>query len=196
MSRFESSIPTDYFDQLYASDPDPWRFAESAYERDKYAATLAALPRAHFASALEVGCSIGVLTRQLAPRCEALLSLDVAEAALAQAKRRCADRAGVRFAAMRAPGAWPAGRYDLIMLSEVVYYLDAADVAALAAKVCGSIKPDGDVMLVHWLGQTNYPLSGDEAADTFMAAASGTLRLTHQARSDAFRLDVLRANGR
>ena len=32
-----------YFERLYARDPDPWRFATSEYERDKYAATLAAL---------------------------------------------------------------------------------------------------------------------------------------------------------
>ena len=195
MSRFDGSMPEAYFDALYAADPDPWRFAQSDYERHKYAATLAALPRSRYTSALEVGCSIGVLTRQLAPRCETLLSLDVAEAALAQARARCADFAGVSFIRARVPHAWPSGRYDLIMLSEVVYYLDAADVAVLANKVCASFEPGGDIVLVHWLGETNYPLSGDAAAEAFMAVASAGSRVLHQQRSDAFRLDVLRANG-
>ena len=84
------SVPPDYFRAMYAADPDPWRFASSDYERDKYAATLAAIGDAHVASALEIGCSIGIFTRALAPRCAALLAVDVAGAALAQARRRCA----------------------------------------------------------------------------------------------------------
>ena len=52
-----------YFEQLYSRDPDPCRFATSEYERSKYAATLAAVPGQH-QSCFEVGCSIGVLTRQ------------------------------------------------------------------------------------------------------------------------------------
>ena len=73
------SLPPSYFEALYASDPDPWRFASSDYERDKYAATLAALPRQLYRSGLEVGCSIGVLTAMLASRCRRLLAVDVAD---------------------------------------------------------------------------------------------------------------------
>ena len=196
MSRFDTSMPADYFEKLYASNPDPWQFAESDYERAKYEATLAALPRAHYPSALEVGCSIGVLTRELATRCDTLLSIDVAEAALEQARRRCADAGHASFARSRVPHEWPDGRYDLIMLSEVVYYLDAKDVEALAGRVTQSILPGGNVVLVHWLGETNYPLSGDQAAEAFMAAASEDLLIVDQVRSGAFRLDVLRAGDR
>ena len=45
MSRRKTSLPSTYFTALYAADADPWRFATSDYEREKYAATLAALPR-------------------------------------------------------------------------------------------------------------------------------------------------------
>ncbi|MFE1600303.1 SAM-dependent methyltransferase [Methylobacterium sp. ID0610] len=192
MSRHAASLPPDYFDARYAVDPDPWRFATSSYERAKYAATLAALTRERYVAALEVGCSIGVLTHALAPRCEALLALDVAEAALAQARARCADRPQVRFARRRIPGAWPPESFDLVLLSEVVYYLDAADVAHLAARLRASLRPGGDVVLVHWTGETDYPLSGDEAAETLIAAAQDFLAVTHQSRTDAYRLDVLR----
>ena len=78
---------------------DPWRFATSDYERAKYEATLAALPHEIYRDVLEIGCSIGVLTRQLAPRCEKLLALDVAAKALDQARARCADLAHVAFRA-------------------------------------------------------------------------------------------------
>ena len=195
MSRRVGSLPPDYFEGLYAADPDPWRFETSDYERRKYAATLAALPRPRYAAALEVGCSIGVLTAPLADRCDALLALDVAEAALDKARARLAGREGVRFALSRVPEAWPEGRFDLILLSEVVYYLDAADVARLAERVRASLQPEGDVVLVHWTGETDYPLGGDEAVSAFLAASRDFLEPRAGARTDAYRLDVLRRPG-
>ena len=191
MSRFETSIPPDYFDRLYADDPDPWRFATSDYEREKYAATLDALGDRRFRAGLEVGCSIGVLTRQLAERCDALLSVDVAEDALAQARRRCADQPLVEFRRMRVPHDWPRdGGFDLILLSEVVYYLDRDDIADLAGRVGNSLAGDGVVLLVHWTGETHYPVSGDEAAEAFIAAAP-FLTPSRQTRAPEYRLDFL-----
>lgn len=192
MSRFEGSIPTAYFERMYAADPDPWRFAESGYERDKYDATIASLPRERYESALEIGCSIGVLTRRLAARCAALLAIDGARTPLQQARERCADLDHTRFADMRVPDEWPDGSFDLIVLSEVVYYLDRTDVRRLAARVSGSIAPGGDIVLVHWLGETHYPLTGDEAAKTFIASMGQGAQPLVQVRHDAYRLDVLR----
>lgn len=192
MTRHTASLPPDYFDAAYAADPDPWNFAASPYERDKYAATLDALPRPRYAAALEIGCSIGVLTASLGPRCDALLALDVAEAALAQARARCHDLPGVRFTRAQVPGEWPEGRFDLILLSEVVYYLDAGDVAGLADRVRASLLPGGDVVLVHWTGETHYPLTGDEAADLFIRETHGHLAVERQVRTGEYRLDVLR----
>ena len=62
----------DYFEGIYADGPDPWGFETSEYERRKYDLTLAALPRRRYARALEPGCSIGVLTADLARRCDAV----------------------------------------------------------------------------------------------------------------------------
>ncbi len=191
MSRREGSLAPGYFDRLYAADPDPWRFASSDYERAKYEATLAALARDTYGEALEIGCSIGVLTRQIAPRCKKLLALDVAEKALDQARKRCVDLAHVSFAKMQVPAEWPAGEYHLILLSEVVYYLDKHDIGRLAEKVAAASR--GDVVLVHWLGSTDYPMSGDEAADLFIRCSADRLRVLHQSRTDQYRLDVLRS---
>lgn len=193
MSRFEHSLPATYFDDLYARDADPWQFASSPYERDKYAETLAALPRERYRSALEVGCSIGVLTRQLAMRADALCAIDVAAQALDEARRRCADLDHVRFDLMGVPAQWPDGRFDLIVLSEVVYYLDRADVTVLAERLRGAIVPGGDIVLVHWLGATHYPMTGDEAVEAFEAASAGWAARLSGTRHEAYRLDIFRA---
>lgn len=193
MIQFQHSLPATYFDDLYATDPDPWKFVASPYEREKYVATLSAFPTATYAAALEIGCSIGVLTRELAARCDALLAVDIAKSALDHAARRCADLAHVRFALAQVPRDWPSGCFDLILLSEVVYYLDRADVEALVLHVGRTIATGGDIVLVHWLGETHYPLSGDAAADLFIGLAASFADVFHQARYDAYRLDVLRA---
>lgn len=193
MSRFQVSLPPAYFEKLYADNPDPWRFATSDYERDKYAATLKALPRERYISALEVGCSIGVLTHRLATQCDTLLALDLAATALDQARERCAALSNVRFEQRCIPAQWPEGQFDLILLSEVVYYLDRDDIGELVSRVEASVMPAFDIILVHWLGETHYPLSGDEAADCFIARASGFARIRHQERTDKYRLDVLGA---
>ncbi|AWN36218.1 class I SAM-dependent DNA methyltransferase [Methylobacterium radiodurans] len=191
MTRYTTTLPPSYFDDCYAHDPDPWRFTTSPYEQAKYAATLDALPRDRYASALEVGCSIGVLTRMLAERCDALVGLDLAERALAQARARCGSLSHVRFEHAQVPERWPEGSFDLILLSEVVYFLDREDVERLAARVLSCLRSGGDVVLVHWTGETHYPLSGDEAAERFIAAARTFLRRVCGTKTDAYRLDIL-----
>ena len=186
-------VPPDHFDRLYASNPDPWSFATSEYERDKYAATLSALPRSRFARCFEVGCSIGVLTRDLAARCDAVLAVDVADAALEQARARCAGLPGVTFANMVLPGAWPEGRFDLVIFSEVLYYLGIPGLQQAARQTVDCLMPGGAVVLVNWRGPTDGACTGEEAADLFTAAAGPALRTTHLARAEKYRLDVLQA---
>lgn len=197
MSRHADSLPAAYFERLYAEDPDPWKFATSDYERNKYAATLAALPRERYGRALDVGCSIGVLTRALAERCRDLVAIEPVPSALAAARERCADAPQVAFLEGAVPAIWPPGRFDLILLSEVVYYLDRADLSRLVGLVAGALAHLADIVTVHWTGETDYPLGGDEAAELFIAGltATGAVRLDpgRSSRSAQYRLDVLRA---
>ena len=194
MNRRAETIPASYFDALYTENPDPWNFASSPYERQKYDATLAALPRDLYEHAFEVGCSIGILTRRLAHRCRRLLAVDASETPLREARRICADRPNVTFEHRFIPQEWPDETFDLIVLSEVIYYLTAPLVAAAATRVCASLAPQGDIVLVHWIGETDYPLSGDEATEQFIASARPHARLVGQQRTSRHRLDVLRGS--
>jgi trans-aconitate methyltransferase len=191
MSELRPTLKAAHFDALYAADPDPWNFAASPYERAKYTLTLNAMPEPRSRSALEVGCSIGVLTRLLASRCDALLAVDAAPAPLVEARRRCADLPSVRFEQMFVPGQWPDEMFDLILLSEVVYYLSREDVGRLATSVTHSLAPVGSVILVHWTGSTDYPLSGDEAVSLFIERMGSLCVVRREDRYAEFRLDVL-----
>ena len=180
------------FEQLYADDPDPWKFETSEYERAKYADTLAQLQDRHFASALELGCSIGVMTRALSGRCDSLLAVDLAEAALVRARARCADLAHVTFRRAVLPGEWDwtGQTFDLILVSELLYFLSPEDNADLARHCVAQAAPDCVVLLVNWTGATDTPCTGDEAADLFAGACAGFTPSAPLVR-DGYRLDRL-----
>ncbi len=185
------TLGLDHFERLYRGNLDPWRFASSPYERDKYAATLAALPRPRYARGLDVGCSIGVFTAALADRCDALLGVEPVEAALAQARARLAARAHVRFAPLFVPRQWPQGTFDLVVVSEVLDYLGEDDLAGLADRLRGALEPGGDLVLVHWVGKKRGR-GTDEASDALIGRMAPHASVTRADRNADYRLDVLR----
>jgi hypothetical protein len=180
-----------YFDSVYAAQSDPWRFATSDFERNKYALTLDALPEAHYSAAIEVGCSIGVFTRNLALRCGRLVAVDASGAPLIEAGKRCFDRPNVTFRQMFVPYQWPDEIFDLVLLSEVVYFLSKEDVSRLATRVKLSLAARADIVLVHWTGATDYPLTGDEAVELFTCQMGSDVKIARYDRFERFRLDVL-----
>jgi len=181
---------------MYRADPDPWRFGDSPYEAGKYAATLAAMGDGRFPRALEVGCSIGIFTGMLARRCERLVAIDVSDTALGQARRRLEQAPHVSLHRMQVPDEWPGGRFNLLLLSEVLYYLDRPDLARLADRAKACLEPGGLAVLVHWIGGTDYPLSGDEAAEQFIRLMRPVAEPAQQTRHEKYRLDVLVRPGR
>ncbi len=191
------SLPPDYFDHVYAANRDPWGFETSPYEREKYDATVAALPRPRYAKAFEIGCSLGVLTAQLALRCGHLLAVDVSEAALAQARARCTELPQVEIRNLRVPEEFPSQRFDLIVLSEVGYYWSPADLARAADQLLAGLNSGGQLLLVHWTPRVHdYPLTGDEVHDFFLlkAASGGPLRHLTGQRHETYRLDLFERN--
>ncbi|MGN6300380.1 MAG: PIG-L family deacetylase [Angustibacter sp.] len=185
------SLDTTFFDDFYAAGgDDPWGFTDRWYERRKRSLTLAALPRERFRRAFEPGCSIGVLTAELATRCDHLLALDPAAAAVDRAVERTAGLAGVEVRRGAVPADWPDGTFDLVVLSEMGYYCGAADLAELVDRTAASLTDDGVVVACHWRHPVaEYPLTGD-AVHQALRAHPGLALLAEHVEAD-FRLDVL-----
>ncbi len=186
------SVSPHYFDALYAASGDPWDFSASRYEAEKYAATLAALPRSRYARALELGCSIGVLTRRLAERCERLVAIDVSAVALQDARHRCANRPHVLFEQRDLCTSFPAGSFDLILVSEIGYYFSRPDLLRLRANLADALEPQGHLLAVHYTGKTDYPLTADAVHECFRSSPSGW-RLLRAERKERYRLDLFEA---
>jgi 2-polyprenyl-3-methyl-5-hydroxy-6-metoxy-1,4-benzoquinol methylase len=165
LTRKGETLPPEYFEEKYKTDIDPWHFKTSEYERGKYEATLGSLTKDKYRAVLEVGCSIGVLTKLLSPRCVSLLAVDSSSTAIEAAKSINDQK--VTFRVANLPAEFPKGTYDLIVLSEVLYYFARPDLERVAQSCIDSISQDSEIILCHWLGETDYPLTGVEASDLF-----------------------------
>ncbi|WWG64161.1 SAM-dependent methyltransferase [Pseudomonas poae] len=144
------SVATPYFDQLFDGNDDPWAFRQRWYEQRKRALTLAVLTRPHYASIFEPGCANGELSAALAPRCDRLLCCDTASAAVALARTRLQDFPTRGCSEVGCRRTRPEGRFELIVLSEWCYYLDADDLGRLIDHALGSLTANGQLLACHW----------------------------------------------
>lgn len=182
------------FDAVHTGTEDPWEYTTSWYEYRKRSLILAALPLPKYAAGLEVGCSNGTLSVEIARRCEHFLAVDASPAALAQAARRLEQVPGAATRHLTVPQDWPEGRFDLIVVSEVGYYLAPDELAGLLARVEAAILPGGTLALCHW----RHPVSGWELdGDSVHAAARRQLGWADAGlyRERDFILEILIAPG-
>lgn len=154
----------NYFETMYDSDTDPWQFETSWYEHRKYSLTMAALPRQRYRRAVEPGCANGALTERLAERCDELFAFDFVAATVARARSRMAAQPHVEVLGEAFPEYWPSGTGDLVVWSEVAYYLSDAGWECAISGLRRWLDPGGTLVAVHYTGETNYPMSGAEVS--------------------------------
>ncbi len=158
-------------DDLHQRDADPWGAEVRWYEQRKRDLTIAALPRRSYRRGLEIGCSRGVLTRALAERCGELLAVDSSPRAADLAREALAGLSSVEVRLAHVPDQWPAGTFDLVVVSEVAYFLSPVALDRLVERIRGALSPDGTVVLAHWRHPVEgWPLDGPRAHATIRAA--------------------------
>lgn len=162
-----------HFAARYRDCDDPYDLEHRWYERRKRALTVACLGRERYGRAFEPGCATGLLTVGLAPRCGQLLATDVAPGAVGRARDRLADQTHVTVERMAVPDQWPEGTFDLVVLSEIGYYLEPATLLRLRRLTVDALADGGELLAVHWRGWSrDHVLHGDEVHDVLRAAAA------------------------
>ncbi|TFD32521.1 methyltransferase domain-containing protein [Cryobacterium sp. TMT1-62] len=187
-----ASLAGDFFEEFYAGNRDPWSFETRWYEERKRSLTLSALPRKRYRAALELGCSIGMLTAGLADRCDTVAAVDIAEQPLQVARARLVSRPSVTFARLTLPTEWPEGSFDLIVFSEVGYYFSAEELRAVLGRCRDSLAAGGVLVACHWRHPVpEYPLTGDQVHAELGRLAGFERTVEHRERD--FLLEVFEA---
>ena len=183
-----------YFDELYARHEDPWGYTSRWYEQRKRALTLASLPEQRYGSVLEIGASIGVLAEALADRADRLLAIDVSSAAVERAARRLAPLEHVRVEHHDITRGVPEGPFDLVVLSEVGYYLGRETLERTLRGVRDRLTAAGELVTVHW----RHPIDGLELdGDAVQSAVAGLgLRRIARHEEEDLLLEVHSRDGR
>lgn len=149
---------SQYFDAMYEESDDPWDYANRWYEKRKRQICMSVLPKMSFTHILEIGCANGFLSELLAERCQKLLCIDANPKAIQLAKLRLEDEPHVEFSQQRIPNQFPEGLFDLIVVSEILYYLTKTEVTECLDKIKISLSTDGVVLSCHW----RHPIEGFE----------------------------------
>jgi SAM-dependent methyltransferase len=183
------------FDALFTGSSDPWAFKSRWYEERKRAVTLACLPARSYAFGYEPGCANGELSAALATRCGHLLVSDGSAKAVALARQRLAELPHVEVRQSWVPDAWPDERFDLVVVSELGYFLSAAALDVLIGKARDSLAAGGTLLACHWRHPPDdCELDGDAVHRRF----GRLMEMPHLAGmvDDDFRIDVWCRDGR
>lgn len=173
-----NSYSESYFDTLYSGSSDPWQYQTRWYEQRKRDMCLAVLPQAHYSNAIELGCGNGVFSELLAQRCQTLLSIDGNNKAVQLARQRLIDTPHAKVMQGIIPDVlltltevreqtYPSSElpksvhahtppFDLIVISEILYYLSPEDIDKVIAWIGENLAKGGTLLCCHW----RYPIEG------------------------------------
>jgi SAM-dependent methyltransferase len=156
--RHEVAAPFDAM--FHDGTEDPWHADDSPYEQRRLALVLACLGRPRYRRIVEIGCATGQLTVALAQRADEVIALDPSPKALAQARRRAGSDA-IRWVLGAVPRDFPDVDTDLVVLSEVGYFLDGPDLLATVRVARRHLREGGELIMANWRRATeNIPLDG------------------------------------
>ncbi|TPK79048.1 trifunctional glycosyltransferase/class I SAM-dependent methyltransferase/polysaccharide deacetylase [Mesorhizobium sp. B2-4-17] len=187
-----------FWDRHFATE-DPWNYG-SAYEQEKYERQLEILPAGPIGRALELACAEGHFTRQLAPRVGHLTATDISAVAIARARARCGDQPNVEFGVLDFSADTLPREMDLIVCSEVLYYLDdLAELRRVAKKLVEALAPGGSFVSAHAfvlrdnLERTGFDWNtfGAQAISETLAATEGLI-LEQSIQTELYRIDRFR----
>lgn len=179
-----------YFETLYGNSEDPYGLRTRWYEARKREILLAALPHRRYANAYEPGCGAGELTAALAARCDRVLASDFSPQARASAETRTADLGNVRVASHALPEDFPTdeGPFDLIVVSEIGYFLDQAAMQTLSHACAAALSTDGVLVACNWRPDFDARALPTDAVHATFAATGLTRTVSHA--EDDFLLEV------
>lgn len=163
------------FDATFAAHPDPWRTHTARDEASKRQAILRALGRGRTGRVLELGCGNGSNSVRLARRALYLSACDGTVTATRLTRAALAEAPGARVCTCVLPNQFPRGRFEAIVIAELLYYMLRWQMQQLARRVARALVPGGRVVLAH------HHIDFHDTAQTARAIHGRWLAATQQA---------------
>jgi SAM-dependent methyltransferase len=178
--RAEGATPTEYFDAMWSTGPDPWDHGGRFYEHRKYALTAAMLRTSTYESMFEPGCATGILTQMLEPRARRYVATDRHARAVEVTAARVGSRPGLRVEQGQIPDDWPDEQFEAVVLSEVLYYLDPADVITSLDRAASVTARGAELVAVHYREPVvDHAILGDEVHALIAEHPAWRLEISH-----------------
>jgi predicted TPR repeat methyltransferase len=156
LNRYRDSQSTGRaFDRLYDDVADPFgsELPQFRYQQRKYQILLSMLPKRRYRQALDIGCGLGAFTRKLAPFVDHVLGTDISAEALQQAQRLSIACPNINYALSNLADSMDGDcLFDLIILADTMYYIDALTdqrLNSIAGAIAKRLAPGGLLLVVN-----------------------------------------------
>ncbi|BDA83291.1 methyltransferase [Aureimonas sp. SA4125] len=191
------AIGPEGFEAMFRADVDPWNYRASRFEAFKRKVLLRACGDRPYGRTLELACANGETTLALAPRSLRLLALDSSPTVITEAERRTAHLDGVETAVAVLPREMPKGTFDLIVVSEILYYLGLRDCRVLLRSLANATR--GRIVIVHHVRDfgdaAQKPFRAQADARRFLRARMSEVFHERHGRFEALAFDAHRSRG-
>ena len=169
-----------HFNSLFALDADPWKYQSNWLERRRLDLLVAMLPHESYSSIFEPACARGSLTQRLAARGSHVVGWDSSANAIAHARRSLASQPHVELVEKSVPEDWPDVPFDLVVLSDFLYYLPQERIVDVAALSAQTAKPRGAIVGCHWRGSAHdFLVDGGDAVHAVLADVLGVPQMAY-----------------
>jgi 2-polyprenyl-3-methyl-5-hydroxy-6-metoxy-1,4-benzoquinol methylase len=160
--RFDRSYSPNRFNRFYRLDGDPFGAKNSKYELSKQDRLLEMIARRDKWSALDIGCGNGFLSRRIASHCQHLHGIDFSSQAVRLARENCKDHSNISFSVEDIRTLEASNQYNLLICSEVLYYLQGSELDDTVKKLYSLSAPDAWLGLVGRAEAQKVPASLDK----------------------------------
>lgn len=144
-------IVRSYFEIKY-SKRDPYLTTSNNREIEKLEITFNSIKGHNYKHILDIGCGEGYLIEKLLPIADMVTIIDISRLSINRARNRIGKRENIKFIREDILRFDTQERFDLIICSEVLFYLQVPDIISLANKIVKWLLPGGHLLLVHVYG--------------------------------------------
>lgn len=136
------------YDLAYRLKNDLFESEASEYEQHKLNRLIEIICQQNYKNVLDVGCGIGILAEKISPCCQRIIGIDFSPKAISLARNRCGKLENVSFLERDIRTFDFQDDYDLIIFSEVLYYLEDKFIERIINRLKKNLSDSARIIIV------------------------------------------------